>query len=52
MIIIIFFFLLTGGCFYSGPGLNVLRSALIVLRQFCRLCYKHVTAMSARRIKD
>ena len=40
------FVLLAGECFYSG------RSASIVLRKFCPLCYKHVIAMSPRRIKD
>ena len=46
------FVLLTGECFYSEPGLTVLRSASIVLRKFCPLCYKHVIAVSPRRIKD
>ena len=44
--------LLTGECFYSEPGLTVLRSVSIVLRKFCPLCYKHVIAMGPCRIKD
>ena len=44
--------LLTGECFYSRPGLTVLRSASIVLRKFCPLCYKHVIVMRLRRIMD
>ena len=34
--------LLTGECFYFGPGLTVLRSASIVFKKNCPLCYKHV----------
>ena len=39
-------FAYAGECFYASPGLTVLRSASIVLRKFCPLCYKHVIAMS------
>ena len=38
--------------FTPGLGLTGLRSASIVLRTFCPLCYKHIIAMSPRRIKD
>ena len=46
--VICLFVLLTGECFYSGPGLTVLRSASIVLRKFCPVCFKHVIAVSPR----
>ena len=38
--------------FLLWPGLTVLRSAAIILRKFCLLCYKHVIAMSPRKSKD
>ena len=43
---LLIFFLLTGECFHSGPGLTILRSASIILRKFCPLCYKHLRECS------
>ena len=48
----LFLELFTSGYFYSEGWLIVFQSAWQVFRKFGPLCYKHVIALSPRRIKE